>query len=208
MGNNSLRELALNVLEKRDSAWDSRGTVAKTVSQGGKHTGTAKSESTQAVNPTVPLSHTLGTGTLGHPQKTGTAPGTLVGQFDAFPFADALNELERGCPEHIDPERWQQCLVDAQHFIMAWGDQALTLGWTAEELFGLHTPSAKPHPSYCRLSRYDCTGLVWSLQGRRVVALSSDTAAVEGRTGNVLIYRKHNKPAYGPLGDSLDDFIA
>jgi hypothetical protein len=132
-----------------------------------------------------------------------------VGQSDAFPFADALNGFERGCPEHIDSERWQQCLVDAQHFIMAWGDQALALGWTAEQLFGLHTPPAQPHPSYCRLSRYDCTGLVWNLQGRRVVALTEDTAAIQNpTTGNTLIYRKHNKPAFGPVGDSLDDFTA
>jgi len=24
--------------------------------------------------------------------------------------------------------------------------------------------------------------------------------------GNITIYRKHNKPAFGPLGDSLNDF--
>ena len=31
----------------------------------------------------------------------------------------------------------------------------------------LHDPPAVPHPSYSRLSRYDCTGLVWLLQGPR-----------------------------------------
>jgi hypothetical protein len=25
-------------------------------------------------------------------------------------------------------------------------------------------------------------------------------------TGVITVYRKHNKPALGPLGDSLDDF--
>jgi hypothetical protein len=71
------------------------------------------------------------------------------------------------------------------------------------ELFGLH----KPHPSYSRLSRHDCTGLLWLLQGRRVVALTDGTAAIQNpTTGNVLTYRKTRKPAYGPLGDLLDDF--
>jgi hypothetical protein len=42
-----------------------------------------------------------------------------------------------------------------------------------------------------------------------VVALSGDTAAIQNpSTGNVLTYRKARKPAYGPLGDSLDDFTA
>jgi hypothetical protein len=99
-------------------------------------------------------------------------------------------------------------LIDAQRFLAGWGDKALALGWTADELFGLHEPPARPHPSYSRLSRYDATGLLWLLQGRRVVALSADTAAIEYGNGNIVTYRKHRKPALGPLGDSLDDFIA
>src|SRR5262249_25427004 len=70
--------------------------------------------------------------------------------------------------------------------------------------FGLHPPPERPHPSYSRLSRYDATGLCWLLQGRRVAALTADTAAIENpATGNLTTYRKHNKPALGPLGDSL-----
>ena len=53
------------------------------------------------------------------------------------------------------------------------------------------------------------TGLLWLLQGRRVIALTDSTAAIQNpSTGNVLTYRKARKPAYGPLGDSLDDFTA
>ena len=62
----------------------------------------------------------------------------------------------------------------------------------------------RPGPKYQRPSRYDQTGLVWLLQGRCVVALTEDTAAIETATGTVS-YRRHNKPALGPLGDSLDD---
>ncbi len=46
--------------------------------------------------------------------------------------------------------------------------------------------------------------LVWLLQGQRVVALHKDTTAIETATGAVS-YRRYNKPALGPLGDSLDD---
>src|SRR6516165_6922972 len=78
--------------------------------------------------------------------------------------------------------------------------------WTSRDLFGLHMPPARPHPSYHRLSRYDETGLIWLLQGRQVVGLTASTAAILNPSGSITCYRRHSKPAIGPLGDSLDDF--
>ena len=117
----------------------------------------------------------------------------------AFPYAEALDRLERRCPDHIEGKRWQQCLLDAQHFLGEWGDKARALGWVDGELFGLHEPPAQPHPSYNRLSRYDCTGLLWLLHGRRVLALTSDTAAIETASG-IVVYRKPRKPAWRQPG--------
>jgi len=37
------------------------------------------------------------------------------------------------------------------------------------------------------------------------VALTATTAAIQIPSGNVTVYRKLNKPALGPVGDSLDD---
>jgi hypothetical protein len=80
------------------------------------------------------------------------------------------------------------------------------LNWSSRDLFGLHTPPEKPHPSYRRLSRYDATGLIWLLQGREVVALTSDSASIRNpKSGVVTVYRRHLKPALGPLGDSPED---
>ena len=80
------------------------------------------------------------------------------------------------------------------------------LGWTSADLFGLHAPPERPHPSYRRLSRYDATGLCWLLEGREVVALTEATAAIENpETGNVTVYRRFNKPALGPPGDCLEE---
>jgi hypothetical protein len=64
---------------------------------------------------------------------------------------------------------------------------------------------AKHAPNYRRLGRYDPTGLIWLVRGRPVVALTRDTAAIQNPTGAITVYPKHNKPALGPVGDSLDD---
>ena len=63
----------------------------------------------------------------------------------------------------------------------------------------------RPTANYRRLARYDLTGLIWLLKGRPVVALTSDSAAIQQPTGTVLRYRHNRKPALGPIGDSLDD---
>ena len=47
-----------------------------------------------------------------------------------------------------------------------------------------------------------------NLKTRHPVEHSKATAAIRMPSGNVTTYRKHNKPAFGPLGDSLDDFVA
>jgi len=113
--------------------------------------------------------------------------------------------LEQRCPGHVPIGRWQQAVEDGRRFMARWGKQAEALGWDAKDLFGLHKPPAQPHPSYSRLSRYDEIGLIWLLQGRPVAALTETTAAIQNPTGAITTYRRRNKPALGPVGDSLDD---
>jgi hypothetical protein len=123
------------------------------------------------------------------------------------PFAKTLAALERRCPDYVEEERWQQAVADGKTFLSRWGDQAQALGWTAKDLFGLLTVPEHAKPSFNRLSRYDETGLIWLLKGRRVVALTESTAAIENpASGAVTMYRRFDKPALGPLGDSLEDF--
>jgi hypothetical protein len=106
---------------------------------------------------------------------------------------------------HVAKADWRQALADGEHFLAQWGDRAELLGWTPRDLFGLAPVPDKPRPGYRRLSRYDKTGLIWLLGGRQVLAITESTAAVERPTGAITMYRRHNKPALGPLGDSLDD---
>jgi hypothetical protein len=93
---------------------------------------------------------------------------------------------------HVQFERWQLAINDAEVFLSVWADQAANLGWTAQDLFGLAEMPERPGPSYQRLSRYDQTGLVWLLQGRRVAALTQDTALIETTNGTVA-YRRHDR---------------
>jgi hypothetical protein len=120
-------------------------------------------------------------------------------------FRRAFSALESRRPELVSVARWQQCVEDGRAFLARWGEQAEALGWTARDLFGLHTSPAKPHPRYTRLSCYDETGLIWLLQGRPIVALTETTAAIQNPSGAITTYRRHNKPALGRPGDSLDD---
>jgi hypothetical protein len=187
------------------------------VSHGKKPSGTAFPLEFQGHNPTVPLSQPLGLGhwdsaDLSPSSDAGTVSGTPVGHRGTLGtplparYESVYSALEARCPDHVPAMRWQQAVEDGRRFLARWGKQAEALGWTARDLFGLQTPPAKSHPSYSRLSRYDETGLIWLLQGREVVALTEATASIKGATGNITIYRRHNKPALGPPGDSLDDF--
>jgi hypothetical protein len=121
-------------------------------------------------------------------------------------FCRTYSSLEARCPDLVPIDRWRAAVEDGRRFLARWGEQAEALGWTATDLFGLHKPLAKPHPSYSRLSRYDEIGLIWLLQGRPVVALTEATAAIHSPTAAITVYRRFNKPALGPVGDSLDDF--
>jgi len=133
-----------------------------------------------------------------------SAHGTAFSNFPAR-YSWVLTALDAGCPDLVPVNRWQLAVDDARAFLERWGDQAEALGWTARDLFGLHQPPTPPHPTYSQLSRYDETGLIWLLQGRPVVALTETTAAIQNPTGAITTYRRRNKPALGPVGDSLDD---
>ena len=61
------------------------------------------------------------------------------------PYASILDPLRARCPVHVPPERWQQAVADSDAFLRRWGEQAHALGWTARDLWGLHTPPKKQH---------------------------------------------------------------
>jgi hypothetical protein len=138
---------------------------------------------------------------------------TTDGGFDSFdstqsagfsnfpaPYSRTISALEARCPDLVPVDRWQQTIADGQHYLARWDDQAKALGWTAKDLFGLHRPPANPHPRYSRLSRYDEAGLIWLVDGRKVLALTAETAAIQNPSGSITTYRRYAKPALGPAG--------
>jgi hypothetical protein len=118
-------------------------------------------------------------------QPDGTACNVTIVEIavKGLRFRRTFAALQMKPPALVPVERWRQCVQDGGKFLAVWGEQAEALGWSSADLFGLHTPPANPHPSYWRLSRYDATGLVWLLQGREVVALTTDAALIRHPTG-------------------------
>jgi hypothetical protein len=171
----SLRALALKIL----------GSSPQSVSRALPSSGTAKIQSVQEHNASVPLSQTLAIGTVGQSRNLalGAEPPhrTALGQSTVpAPYVRPLAVLQARCPAGVEESRWRQTVEDAVAFLSGWGKDSATLGWTSEELFGLH-PIAP-------LARYDAMGLVWLLRGRAVVALTEGMAAIQTPSGGTLSF--------------------
>jgi hypothetical protein len=120
----------------------------------------------------------------------------VIGVPPTYAFEVAFEALERHRPDYVEANHWRQAVEDGRRFLGKWDEQAAALGWTADDLFGLRTPPAQPHPSYDRLARYDQMGLIWLLCGRSVVALTETSAAIENpSTGTVTIFRRQSDRA-------------
>lgn len=125
---------------------------------------------------------------------------------EAGRYKRTFAHLQLKPPEMIDVDRWRQCIQDGRRFLHRWGETARRLNWSAADLFGLIEVPESPAPSFNRLSRYDQTGLVWLLEGREVIAMTETTATIRNpATGAITVYRRHHKPALGPLGDALEE---
>jgi hypothetical protein len=99
-------------------------------------------------------------------------------------WSEAVARLDLGRPPGDVPERrWRRFIVDCGAFLdSGWPATAQALGWDAADLLGCdrHRPFA----------RIDQQGLLWLLNGRRVVALTADTAIIETPDGGRLVYRR------------------
>jgi hypothetical protein len=86
-------------------------------------------------------------------------------------------------PGDIPPKRWRRFVDDMGTFLDSpYCAVAAALGWGPCDLFGCD----RDRP----FARIDCAGLLWLLNGDRLIALSENTATIETRTGARQTYRR------------------
>jgi hypothetical protein len=89
-------------------------------------------------------------------------------------WVDGIARLEsHRVPKEVPAHRWRQFINDCHTFLMAkenWAERAVGLGWDDFELFGC-----------CRrpLERLGSAGLLWAMNGGRLVELHRDWAVIE-----------------------------
>jgi hypothetical protein len=85
-------------------------------------------------------------------------------------------------PGDVPRDRWQRFVDDVGLFLDRWAAYAAALGWGPFDLFGCDR--GRP------FARIDRTGLLWLLNGDKLVALSEDAAGIESVAGARQTYRR------------------
>jgi hypothetical protein len=93
-------------------------------------------------------------------------------------WAEALARLYPASPpSEIPARRWVQFIDDCGRFLdNGWGSRAEALGWGPFDLFGCD----RDRP----FARIDRAGLLWLINGSKLVALTTETATIETSTGH------------------------
>jgi hypothetical protein len=113
-------------------------------------------------------------------------------------WAEALARLDpTSPPSDISPIRWLRFIDDCGPFLdEGWALRAIALGWGPLELFGCNRD--KP---FDRISQ---AGLLWLLEGQKLVALTADTAAISASRGGKLTFYRRQLESGGVLAWDLD----
>ena len=100
--------------------------------------------------------------------------------------AEALASLDpANPPRNVPLPRWQQFIDDCGRFLsLGWANRAAAWGWGPLDLLGCD----RERP----LSRYDGMGLLWILQGRRLVAITAQNATIDTLTGSLQNYPRRS----------------
>jgi hypothetical protein len=93
-----------------------------------------------------------------------------------------IGELRsRPCPDGFAPQRWAVLCNGVAHFARQWATQAVSLGWTFDELFALAEPFAN----------VSLQGDAWFVGDSKVTALTADSMTLRTEGGATQrIYRK------------------
>ena len=97
-----------------------------------------------------------------------------------------LAELERrSCPDWLPADRWNNVLSDAEIFLTRWGSAAHSLGWTALDLFSVH--------SLAPGARVGWWGLLLLIRGGEVVVLTDSAATIRHLSNAVLTFKREHQ---------------
>jgi hypothetical protein len=111
---------------------------------------------------------------------------------DGLAFLDCMPP-----PVGYSDTEWSDMVAAMAVFADQYGAQAIQLGWTAEELFGLNP--------YAPAARYDGRGLASLLgKGDRIVMLTADAAVIERPSGSRTTFRRRPDGAPSVLVWKLD----
>ena len=101
-------------------------------------------------------------------------PAELLGGRIPHHWIDGIARLEsHRVPKDVPAHRWRQFITDCHTFLLAkenWAERAAGHGWNDLELFG-----CCPRP----LERLGNAGLLWAINGGRLVELRRDWAVIE-----------------------------
>jgi len=99
-------------------------------------------------------------------------------------WAEGLAQLDRDRPPGDVPLlRWRRFIDDAMLFLDShFCTIAATFGWAAQDLFG-----CDPDRPFARI---DQAGLLWLLDGARLLAFTHITAVIETRAGGHQVWRR------------------
>lgn len=108
-------------------------------------------------------------------------------------WIDGVAQLDaERAPGDVPSRRWRQFIYDAARFLdNGFAAQAAALDWEALDLFGCD--AKRPY------ARIDNAGLLWLVNGHRLVALTDRSARIETKSGATLTF--YRKP--GELGRAL-----
>jgi hypothetical protein len=108
-------------------------------------------------------------------------------------WGEALARLDPARPpDDISPTRWLRFIDDCGQFIdNGWAARAEALGWGPLDLFGCNRE--KP---FTRISQ---AGLLWLLEGQKLLALTAETAVISAPSGVQLTFYKRQVETGGAL---------
>ena len=113
-------------------------------------------------------------------------------------WAEAFSRLDPNKPPaDVPTRRWVSFINDCGRFLDdGWADRAVALGWGPLDLFGCDR--VKP------FARIDRAGLLWLLNGQKLLALAANAASIATASGGKLTFRKCLNEAGRLLAWELD----